>query len=103
MIAIALSVRAQEGSRYDRFSPLVKGVLRPSVGVFGLAWDTDLVGSRGESSGKGRGGLGERQGWGQGRRMISLALPPLDLRGYYFISQGSLSPSLEILGIIPKE
>lgn len=65
MIAIALSVRAQEGSRYDRFSPLVKGVLRPSVGVFGLTWDTDLVGSKeggelgqgkGEGSGKSRGG-----------------------------------------------
>ena len=60
MIAIALSVRAQEGSRYDRFSSLVKGVLIPLVGVFGLTWDTDLVGSKegrarareGEGSGK---------------------------------------------------
>jgi len=95
MIAIALSVRAQEGSRYDRFSPLVKGVLRLSVGVFGLTWDTDLVGSKGRSSGKdregssgkGRGGLGEKQGRGAGS-MHDLArmLLTLDLRGYYFIS-----------------
>ena len=87
MIAIALSVRAQEGSRYDRFSPLVKGVLRPSVGVFGLAWDTDLVGSRGGSSGKGRGGLGEKQGQGAGSTHdLARMLLTLDLWGYYFIS-----------------
>ena len=61
MITIALSVRAQEGSRYDRFSPLVKGVLIPSVGVFGLTWDTDLVGSRGEL------GQGEGEGLGKSR------------------------------------
>ena len=92
MIAIALSVRAQEGSRYDSFSPLVKGVFRLSVGVFGVTWDTDLVGPKeGGSTGKGRGGLGEKQGRGQGRRMISLALLPLDLRGHYFISQGALA------------
>lgn len=28
---------------------------------------------------------------GQGRRMISLALLPLDLRGDYFVSQGALA------------
>ena len=61
MIARGLSVRAQEGSTYDRFSPLVKGVLIPSVGVFGLTWDTDLVGSK-ERGARGRegGGLGEK-------------------------------------------
>ena len=60
MIAISLSVRAQEGSRYDRFSPLVKGVFRPSIGVFGLAWDTDLIGSSGDSTIRGVGeGLGK--------------------------------------------
>ena len=57
MIAIALSVRAQEGSRYDRFSPLVKGVFRPSVEVFGVTWDTDLVGSK---EGRARAREGER-------------------------------------------
>ena len=35
----------------------------------------------GEGSGKGGGELGEKQGRGQGRRMISLALLPLDLWG----------------------
>ena len=68
MIAIALSVRAQEGSRYDRFSPLVKGVFRLSVGVFGLTWDIDLVGSKGRELGKRRrGGLGQGKGraWGK--------------------------------------
>ena len=68
MIAIELSVRAQEGSRYDRFSPLVKGVLRPSVGVFGVTWDTDLVGSKGRELGKRRrGGLGEGKEEGLGK------------------------------------
>ena len=95
MIAIALSVRAQEGSRYDRFSPLVKGVFRLSVGVFGLTWDIDLVGSKGrelgqgkeESSGKGRGGLGEKQGQGAGSTHdLARMLLTLDLWGYYFIS-----------------
>jgi len=61
MIVRELSVRAQEGSRYDRFSPLVKGVFRPSVEVFGVTWDTDLVGSK-ERGARGRegGGLGEK-------------------------------------------
>ena len=66
MIAIALSVRAQEGSRYDRFSPLVKGVFRPSVEVFGVTWDTDLVGSKGRELGKRRRGRGLGQGKGEG-------------------------------------
>ena len=67
MIAIALSVRAQEGSRYDRCSPLVKGVFMPSVGVFGLAWDTDLVGSRGVPGKRRRGELGQEKGWAWGK------------------------------------
>ena len=70
MIVIALSVRAQEGSRYDRFSPLVKGVLRPSVGVFGLTWDIDLVGSKGRELGKrrrGELGQGKEEGLGKSR------------------------------------
>ena len=93
MIAIALSVRAQEGSRYDRFSPLVKGILRPSVGVFGLTWDTDLIGSKeGESSGKGRRRAWGKAGAGPGSTHdLARMLLPLDLQGYYFISQGALA------------
>jgi len=68
MIAIALSVRAQEGSRYDRFSLLVKGVFRPSVEVFGVTWDTDLVGSKGRELGKSREGeLGQGKGRARAR------------------------------------
>ena len=67
MIAIELSVRAQEGSRYDRFSPLVKGVLRPSVGVFGGTWNTDLVGSKGGAWRKAGGKLGQGKGEGSGK------------------------------------
>ena len=39
----------------------------------------------------------------QGRRMISLALLPFDLRGYYFISLEDLARHSKILRIIPKK
>ena len=100
MIAIVLSVRAQEGSRYDRFSPLVKGVFRPSVGVFGLTWDTDLVGSKeggarareGELGKRRRGELGQGKEEGSGSMHdLARTLLTLDLRGHYFISQGALA------------
>ena len=64
----AFFIGAQEGSRYDRFSPLVKGVFRPSVEVFGVTWDTDLVGSKGRELGKRRRGeLGQGEGEGSGK------------------------------------
>ena len=95
MIVRELSVRAQEGSRYDRFSPLVKGVFRPSVEVFGVTWDTDLVGSKGRELGKSREGeLGQGKGraWGKAgaglgsTHDLARMLLPLVLQGYYFIS-----------------
>ena len=79
MIAIVLSVRAQEGSRYDRFNPLVKGVLIPSVGVFGVTWDTDLIESTGGELGKSRGGeLGQGKGRARGKAGVG-AGPTHDL------------------------
>ena len=96
----AFFIGAQEGSRYDRFSPLVKGVFRPSIRAFGLTWDTDLVGSK-EGGARAREGGELRQGkgraWGKAgagagsTHDLARTLLPLDLRGRHFISQGALA------------
>ena len=91
----AFFIGAQEGSRYDRFWALSRGVSTPSVGglfppqreCFGNLWVLAWAEVRGVRLGKAGGEARAREGEGSGSTHdLARMLLTLDLWGYYFIS-----------------
>ena len=98
----AFFIGAREGSRYDRFWALSKGVSTPSVGglfppqrecigkLWVLAW-AEAGSTLGKRS-RGKLGQGKGRAWGKAgaglgsTHDLARMLLPLVLQGYYFIS-----------------
>ena len=106
----AFFIGAQEGSRYDRFWALSRGVSIPSVGglfppqreCFGNLWVLVWAEAGGEL-GQGRGRAWGKVGAGSGPTHDLARTPDFGSSGVLFHILGSLSSSPKILGIIPKK